>query len=428
MQDKNTQHTSPSSTTDLGWERMAALLDAEMPTQAAEAPHRRQKRGLIWLWLLVGFVITAGAAATIYQYKHMAPKQPEKPAKEGFNPAIAHAQQAGKAAIPAAGEKTAAATTTVRAISPSTVQSVPSLQQKQVVVGMIASGPESVTPFIQQADVSTTMPDAQSTLAQHVVYSVPASDRWTDASPLLKASVPTSILRAQPDLGFESALKTKRNNRKKVRFGVELATGIAVGTGSVENFSAGAIAMWKPRAMVSARSGLLVGRNTGDLYMPASTRQSLAGDPNGFTVDNSTPLQALESRAFSGQAYRFQAVTLQLPAVLSYYLSPRLNVEGGITAGLLLNLQNVTEASGEFDQLTNVGTSPTANFSQAQLSDAVSNSVARWELLASAGLRCQITPKFSIGLHYQHGLNDLLPDSNLQAMQRNVRLSGAMLF
>ncbi len=80
------------------------------------------------------------------------------------------------------------------------------------------------------------------------------------------------------------------------------------------------------------------------------------------------------------------------------------------------------------DQLTNTGSSPTANFSQAQISSAVSNSVARWELLASAGLRCQLTPKFSVGLHYQHGLNDLLPDSSLQAMQRNVRLSGTMLF
>lgn len=422
MQDKNTYFTAQSSPADLGWERMATLLDAEMPAQAAEAPNRGKKRGLIWLWLLVGFGITAGAAATIYQHKHTAPLQPEKPAKEGFNPAIAQVERTSSSIETAVA--VAEPATTMRQTN---LALLPAAQQHTAAVAILASMPESAETIALPTHVETAS-SLEPNLAGDVAYSTLQHTRWAGASPMLQAAVPSSLLTAQPDLGLEAQLKTKRNTRKKIRFGVELATGIVAGTGSVENFSAGAIAVWKPGALVAARSGLLAGSHTGDLYMPTSARQSLANDPNGTLFDNSNPLQAIESRAFSGQTYRFQAVTLQLPAVLSYYLSPRLSVEGGITAGLLLNLQNVAEASGELDQLTNTGASPTANFSQAQLSDAVSNSVARWELLASAGLRCQITPKFSVGLHYQHGLNDLLPDSSLQAMQRNVRLSGAMLF
>jgi hypothetical protein len=423
MQDKNTYFTAQSSPADLGWERMATLLDAEMPAQAALAPNRGKKRGLIWLWLLVGFVITAGAAATIYQHQRTVPQQPEKPAKEGFNPAIAQVERSNSSSETAVA--VAEPATTMRQM---TLAVLPTAQQHSVAaVATLTSMPESAETIVNPTYVETA-PKLEPNVAANVAFSTPQHTRWAGASPMLQTAVPSSLLTAQPDLGLEAQLKTKRNTRKKVRFGVELATGIVAGTGSIENFSAGAVAVWKPGALVAARSGLLAGSHTGDLYMPTSARQSLANDPNGLLFDNSNPLQAIESRAFSGQAYRFQAVTLQLPAMLSYYLSPRLSLEGGITAGLLLNLQNVAEASGELDQLTNTGASPTANFSQAQLSDAVSNSVARWELLASAGLRCQITPKFSVGLHYQHGLNDLLPDSSLQAMQRNVRLSGAMLF
>lgn len=421
MQDKYTNFSAQSSPADLGWERMATLLDAEMPAQEAVAPNRGKKRGLIWLWLLVGFVITAGAAATMYQYKRPAPQQPEKPAKEGFNPAIAQVERTSSPSETAVA--VAEPATTMRQ---TTLALLPAAQKHSVAVAT-TSMPESDETIALPTYVEAA-PKLEPKVAGDIAYSTIQHTRWAGASPMLQAAVPSSLLTALPDLGLEAQLKTKRNTRKKIRFGVELATGIVAGTGNVENFSAGAVAVWKPGALVAARSGLLAGSHTGDLYMPTSARQSLANDPNGLLFDNSNPLQAIESRAFSGQAYRFQAVTLQLPAVLSYYLSPRLSVEGGITAGLLLNLQNVAEASGEFDQLTNTGTSPTANFSQAQLSDAVSNSVARWELLASAGLRCQITPKFSVGLHYQHGLNDLLPDSSLQAMQRNVRLSGAMLF
>ena len=422
MQDKNTYFTAQSSPADLGWERMATLLDAEMPAQAAVAPNRGKKRGLIWLWLLVGFVITAGAAATMYQNKRTAPQQPEKPAKEGFNPAIAQVERTSSPSETAVA--VAEPATTMRQ---TTLALLPAAQQHTAAVAILTSMPESTETIALPTPVETAS-SLEPNYAGDVAYSTLQHTRWAGASPMLQAAVPSSLLTAQPDLGLEAQLKTKRNTRKKIRFGVELATGIVAGTGNVENFSAGAVAVWKPGALVAVRSGLLAGSHTGDLYMPTSARQSLANEPNGTLFDNSNPLQAIESRAFSGQTYRFQAVTLQLPAVLSYYLSPRLSVEGGITAGLLLNLQNVAEASGELDQLTNTGASPTANFSQAQLSDAVSNSVARWELLASAGLRCQITPKFSVGLHYQHGLNDLLPDSSLQAMQRNVRLSGAMLF
>jgi len=423
MQDKNTYFTTQSSPADLGWERMASLLDAEMPAQAAAvAPHRSKKRGLIWLWLLVGFVITAGAAATIYQHQRTAPQQPEKPATEGYNPAMAQVERTNSTGEPAVAVAEPATTT-----SPTTLTALPATQQRTVAVSQLTSMQESAKTVVIPTYVETT-PNLEPIVAGDVAHSAPQHKRWAGASPMLPAASPSSLLSAQPDLGLETPLKSKRNPRKKVRFGVEMATGIVAGTGSVENFSAGAIAVWKPGKLVAARSGLLAGSHTGDLYMPTSARQSLASDPNGTLFDNSNPLQAIENRAFSGQSYRFQAVTLQLPAVLSYYLSPRLRVEGGLTAGLLLNLQNVTEASGEADLLTNTGASPTSNFSQAQLSSAVSNSVARFELLASAGLRCQITPRFSVGLHYQHGLNDLLPDSSLQAMQRNVRLSGAMLF
>lgn len=423
MQDKYTHHTSPSSPADLGWERMAALLDAEMPVQHVATPSRSKKRGLIWLWLLAGLVIMAGTAATIYQYHRQAPEQPETPAAEGFNPAIAQLETPAEAVVSAFGKSSAPIAAT-SVIPPVSLAVVPALQERTATAAIPALlSAEVVDPLALSVPVETA-----SVLDQHVVYSALQTNHWAGASAMLQAAVPSSLLGTRPDLSLEPQQKTRRNMRKKVRFGVELGTGIAAGTGGVENFSAGVVAVWKPGISVAARSGLLAGSNTGDLYIPASARRALTNDPNGVGLDNNTPLQALENHAFSGQTYRFQAVTLQLPAILSYYLSPRLSIEGGVTAGLLLNLQNVSEAADELDVLVSTGSSPTANFSQAQLSDAVSNSIARWELLASAGLRCQITPRFSIGLHYQHGLNDLLPDSSLQAMQRNVRLSGAMLF
>ncbi|HRK81463.1 MAG: outer membrane beta-barrel protein [Saprospiraceae bacterium] len=427
MQDKYTHHTSSSSPADLGWERMAALLDAEMPAQASAAPNSRKRRGLIWLWLLAGFIITAGAAATIYQHQRPAQEQlPEKPAVEALKPVMAQVERPTETVISASESTSVAEMKTVSPPSWATLTLSPAAQQHTMAATM-----QTASEYIESAASQTfteAAPAVESTQVQQVALTAPSVKRWAGASPMLQSAVPAGLLNARPDLGLEPTIKTKRNARKKVRFGVELATGIAAGSGSVGNFSAGAVAIWKPGTMISARSGLLAGSNTGDLFMSTAARQSLVNDPNSGMLDNSTPLQALESRAFSGQTYRFQAVTLQLPAMLSYYLSPRLSVEGGVTAGLLLNLQNVVESSSEMDQLTNTGSSPTANFSQAQISSAVSNSVARWELLASAGLRCRLTPKFSVGLHYQHGLNDLLPDSSLQAMQRNVRLSGTMLF
>lgn len=429
MQDKYTpQHSPSSSSADLGWKRMSALLDAEMPVQAAETPNRNKKRALIWLWLLAGIMISAGAAVTIYQHHRPAQEQQlKKPASQVFNPAIAAMERPTEAGMPASEKPSLAATKTTNATSVATLALAPATQQRPKAATM----PTPISEHIESASspASTeTVSTIESPQVRHMAVATPAPPRWAGASPVLQTATPSNLMTTHTVPGLEPVLKAKRNARKKLRFGVELATGIATGSGGVGNISAGAIAVWKPSALVAVRTGLLAGSNTGDLYMPIAARQSLASDPNGILFDNSTPLSALESRAFSGQSYRFQAVTLQLPAMLSYYLSPRLSVEGGLTAGLLLNLQNVSEAAGEADQLTNTGTSPTANFSQAQISDAVSNSVARWELLASAGLRCQITPKFSIGLHYQHGLNDLLPDSSLQAMQRNVRLSGAMLF
>lgn len=426
MQDKYTHHTSQSSPADLGWERMAALLDAEMPAQVATTPNRSKKRGLIWLWLLTGIVIMAGAAVAIYQQKRPSLEPHQKPATEGFNPAIAQVESSVETDFSAAEKHLTLPESTI-AISPSAIMRTPSLiQYKNASVISDPLPPQQTLAAVPAMEIAA--PVSESILAEQWMPSAPPTNHRTIASPLLQSVVPAGLQYAQPNLDLDSPLKIKRSQRKKVRLGVELATGIATSSGGIENFSAGAIAVWKPGALVAARTGLLAGSNSGDLYMPTAARQSLANEPNGTLFDNSTPLNALESRAFSGQTYRFQAVTLQLPAILSYYLSPRLSVEGGLTAGLLLNLQNVSEATGEADQFVNTGSSPTANFSQAQLSSAVSNTATRFELLASAGLRCQITPKFSIGLHYQHGLNDLLPDSSLQAMQRNVRLSGAMLF
>jgi hypothetical protein len=415
MQDRKV-HEREEALVDLGWQRMAALLATEMPV--APAVESDKRRGLLWFWwLALAGLLAVGASMYFAHSKSTAPAQPlvVQPA-----PAMAQAETSPLAsdlepatateAVAAAAEQTpqTPAATQVLALSPRLSQprlaailpqtemlmdAVPTLKTNDYLLFLDANHAEAIT-------VAQTM----------------AAPPTIPGAPFAELEVPKVVPQwpAQP----------VRRLAKKVRLGAELAL---VGTAStgINGFAAGPVAEWKPGRRIAVQSGLHYGGTNYRLEQPLN--YSRDADPVGTPTSNFNPtIEALASSVSNGSNWNIRLRSLQMPVVASFQITPRIRLETGLTSARVWIARNAG-VNADTEQLFNSGQTAFL-YDQLQLRQAVGASTAQWEWIASAGVQYQISPHSSLRLHYQHGLNDLLTDSSLQARQRGWRMSGLAYF
>ncbi|MBX2929225.1 MAG: outer membrane beta-barrel protein [Saprospiraceae bacterium] len=412
MQDKKV-HEREEGLVDLGWQRMAALLATEMPVAAAAQSDKR--RGLLWFWwLALAGLLAVGASIYFTHSKSVTPAQPPV-----VQPAPAMAQTE---TIPSAtGLEAAADSEAVAAAAekmPNTSAGMPTLdlsprlpQPRLAALRLQTEASVDAIPTVRTNDYQL-FSDVNNVEAMAVAHTMAASPTIPGA-PFAELELPKTTP--------QWAVQPVRRLSKKLRFGAELVAGGDVSQ-AINSFAAGPVVEWKPGRRIAVQSGLLYGGTSHKLETGRHSPRNLdtQAPNNPFTA-----IQVVAVSVYNGSNWNLQLRSLQLPVIASYQITPRIRLESGLTSarvwvsgdpGVNADVENFTSgtASNQYDQL--------------QLERAVGASTAQWEWVASAGIQYRITPNTALRLHYQHGLNDLLADSSLQARQRGWKMSGLTYF
>ncbi len=414
MQDKNLQ-AQQETLADMGWQRMAVLLDVEMPVSGG-----KRRRGALWMWctLTAGVAIVAASFFFRYQQRPGELQQPLKTPAPSEVPAMASIPEQypveSDPAIPQIAATPPAASMQASAVS--SLRHVPAGRYAPLFAGLPAV-------LGHEKDVlenSTTMNDAW--LAPPAL--LPALDSRLpahfSATPLPGLPLAAIDCRTTTDLHWEK--NPAKPLRKKVRWGAEAAVGVSPSAG-VNTLAAGPVMEYKTGRRFALRGGLQVSTASYTLSSSGGGARS-SNDPGpGVNFDN-TAIGVVASSVRDGYNWTFRANSLQVPLTASLAALPRLWIETGITPSYIWTTQNAS-VDAAFESVQ----PPVQNaFSTQDLGRAVSNSTERFELLLAAGVRYLVSPQFSVGLHYQVGLNDLQPLQTVQARQQNLRISGMMYF
>ncbi len=411
MQDKDLQ-ARQESLADVGWQRMAVLLDAQMPVSG-----RKKRRGGLWLWWPVAAAVLIAASAVYVLYPHQnSGVKPGDPQPSIATPALADGGSPIKSSAQADVDKM----DPEQAPSQNAQSQKSSAPTRDLRVNATVSPVHTAMPLV--ADLYS---DVTGTLTPGVVYN-PATaleflEKWHET-----ATLPVLFPGALPAELSPHSLQSAdyRQKSRRFRFGVEAAAGISSFAG-LSALAIGPVAEFKAGRRWSVRSGL----------QAATARYTLtsgsAGLLRGANNDPATPVDVFDGTALglvassvnNGSVWTYSTRSVQMPLYIGYCILPRFRVEAGITPTYIWHAE---KATGEIDQESLVQTS--ANFSSAELDRAVVSSTERFEMLFSAGLRYQASPRWSMGVHYQTSLNDLQPLQALQARQQNLRLSGTMYF
>lgn len=415
MQDKKI-HEREEALVDLGWQRMAALLATEMPVAAAAPSDKR--RGLLWFWwlaLLAG-VLAVGTSMYFVFNKPAAPAHPV-----AVQPAPAMAQS----------EITPSTTGLEPATATEAVAAVAAEKAPHALVGMPIL---SLSPRLPQPRLAAILPQTEAPTEaiptaktnDHLLFSdannVEAiTVAHTMAPPPNIPGAPFAALEV-PKTSPQWAIQPVRRLSKKLRFGAELATGGDVSQG-INSFAAGPVVEWKPGRRIAVQSGLLYGGTSYGLKPAGSDSRNI--DIGSPVASFDTALQAVAASVSNGSNWTMRMRSLQMPLIASCQITPRIRLESGLTSARVW-LSGDPGVNADMETFVNVGTSN--QYNQLQLERAVSASTAQWEWVVSAGIQYRITPNTALRLHYQHGLNDLLADSSLQARQRGWKMSGLTYF
>ena len=444
MQDKNTS-SSREQLAELGWQRMAALLDAEIPV----VPAGKHRRGVLWFWLL-GMAFVLGAGAWALQYRHNSPP-PAQPMQTPPAP-----MRADKGPAPAAGQVASALS---EGKAPSTDR-----RKEQRGAEMFTSASELQVVYNQLPGSGAAVSEAAASAAPEIAFQeLPAPARpevlpeieWMRPRPVLAAAalptlptLPLAALSPSQDVP-QWAEAPKRRSPRKFRFGAEVVAGIVAPSGgtrldaaaprqqnfasrsanssnALSSFAAGPVVEWRVSPLFKLQSGLLAGSAMYDLALGGSVSMvDLAG-----SVDpaNNSALHAVANAVSSGYNWSVRMNSVQMPLMASYRITPRLWAEAGLTPARAW-ASGDGSVSGAAESLSDPsGINQTFAYDPATLERAVIASTGQWELTASAGLQYRLTPHLSLRLQYQHGINDLVEDQYLQAKQRNLRMSGLAYF
>ncbi|MBI5913900.1 MAG: outer membrane beta-barrel protein [Bacteroidetes bacterium] len=397
--------------TDRAWGEMSKMLDGEMPS----APKRR--RYPVWWWLpalLVAALLAGGAAYWFFSKQPAAKLRPDMPVA-GALPSVRTApgntadfqETAGGAQQPTVGPGSATASSNQPSSSqsgnffssknqvknaPSALknqppgQSSPAFSEQSKVEGKITVPLETLPPVegreatavpgkLTSAEFSLlvfaekTQPEVASKLPK------PASVRWSFEGSGLSALT-------SPATGFSGemiASKSLKNSRLSIESGV------------------GYTFVQQPLSVL-IENNAVVGPTTeiNENSLIEYTTKS-PGAP-GFDAQSNSPSQTWISQ---GLNLHYASVPVQA----AYWIGSRFTVHSGIRAGLLLDSRSDYTDSGILKSFSNSEQAADDNNPRTPFK------VSTLDFAAVSGFRYMVSQRLSLGVQYQFGLTDVLPEN-----------------
>ncbi len=415
---------------DIGWQRMAALLDREMPVQG-QARWRRLIVGWYWRVAVAAAVVAAGlfallrlgspadAKAVVHQEAiHATPHHPgewtlpEEPCPE----TSAVLLTAREEVVPIKTKPTPAALVSARYPVALTVHpSAPWL-------GEMTETPTAVQEETLPAAVSASAVASSASAATAGV--VPSLLSLVPPAPLASSTTNASVRSGAPMLHLSSPAAAAVRKPSCWRLGIEATVGLHAANNAL-TYGAGPIVEYRTASPVSLRGGLQMATVNYQLSAKNANRIQSDDEPvvTGGGQYGSDLMEVVARSVQRGYTWSFTSYSLQLPMVISYALRPRVMLEAGLSPALISTISQL-EGEVAFDALVSQTLPRNAEFYRS----AVDNSTERLALLLSAGARYRVAPNWSLGFYYQLSLNDLQPLSTIQARQQNMRLSGVYYF
>jgi opacity protein-like surface antigen len=350
---------------DKGWNNMSAMLDDALPV-------RRKKRPVLPFLLLLAFGLTA--AGVYFIPDRPAANQPATPALQQLTPAEARPQ--AKQEVP-----------------PGPVAAVKLPLEK---------ASSNIAVAIPALETSHPAPVSEIVVAEPLIFSpFRGMDTLAGISP-----APVQALTA---VGMITPTISSRKS-SSWRLGMEMGAGL-----QGQLFVAGPIVTKNLTDKLSIRTGLQLASSNYDLGLQASYLERFDTPDMTTAASGNSSAEALARSIADGQQWTVRTTAFQVPLVLAGKLHARFSLEAGLVPVFIFSKQS--EQNQDFFGLA------TANFTQFDLNNTISASTRHIDLRLMTGIRYNLSPNWSLGVHYQHNVINLQRLDALQTRQDGLQLS-----
>ncbi len=416
---------------DQAWEHMRQLLDQEMPEE------KKSRRLVVvpwWGWSAAASVLLLISAAVAWQFWSVSSSAPVA-AREKAGLSIASANEecnepdANTVVAQVRRRSSGAARPAQKTPLSALKKLIPAAPQPATLV--INSEKTSAYPILEtetSLDNNTfLLPEGKNTSAVIESSDILTLDRRTPPNLPYALRLANETPSPSPLPPFEptEVEKSAKNWKLGLEFGTHASGGSAVG-----GFSGGAVVQmpaasdkWRLRLGLNYTSL----QNSIDIQRGSATADAFAesAQNRGGVAPNSVDVKAPEFRLTTHQ--------LNLPAVLEYRAHRYLSVEGGLQGAYLLTARNLEGAERYQTVMISGYVPPTVKGFVNTLQSGTNGEVDiqqlyRWNVFALAGVTVYPTPKLGVRLQYQHGLRDILKDSDFSAFNHNFRVGAVYFF
>jgi hypothetical protein len=355
-----------------GWTKMSAMLDDAMPV-------RRKKRPVLPFLLLLGVLLSAAGFLLIPN--NTGPTKPDTPVSTP------------KATVPSA--------TPQAALPPA-----PPIAERQTNISSSATA--AIPAEAAAAAPIVLMNEIQDEMPTDLTFFSPFRGMDTLARLDLKPL----------DLANEEIILSGLANPRKSgswRLGVEMAAGF-----SGQQWAVGPVISRPVGEQFYFRTGLQLSSGNYNLVLQQSYQERFSTPDFSTGSMASSSAEALTQSIADGQVWAIQTTALQVPLLVGWKLNSRLSVETGLAPVFIFSKETVW---GQYF-MTNLA----INFSLIDLSSTIIATTRHLDLRGFAGMRYALSPKWSLGMHFQHNLVNLQRLDALQTRQDRVQISAMCYF
>ncbi len=426
MQDKSV-HINKKMT-DRGWGEMSKLLDQEMPTAG------QKRRRFVWLFLLLGLAVGLASGVFVVKYFTQTKTQPVETnipiaAEEAGEPGIRDAaslQPQADAENP--GQQMPETASGGSGISSKTTRPVAAAVVRQ---GKVESDAAHLPPAVfeknQQAGLAIQAKQVDAEKQQVASLQAPASGTLAKVEKLEK--LPLEQLPVTEHAA--PFVNTDPISGRPAGWAVYHSGLTAPGAG------AGGLAAGLVKSSIVKNSNFTLEGGVGYAYLQQPISVIFTSDIG--TVSTSSTFNSFSTvlgdarienkvgaTASAAKLLRtLQLHYLEVPLAASYRISPRLSLKGGLNAAVLLSSSSDYTTGGIFNRsfdLASIEEDQTeASFDYN--GEQPSAELNQLDLAATAGLDVRMTPRLGVGLGYQFGVVDLIPDNGAGDFNRMVRVT-----
>ncbi|MDX1939987.1 MAG: outer membrane beta-barrel protein [Saprospiraceae bacterium] len=250
----------------------------------------------------------------------------------------------------------------------------------------------------------------------------------------LKYENASSLPKPKPNLKLSSPPIEVDRKSKNWNIGLEFATYSSV-TAPVSGFSGGALVeVPVGNDKLNFRTGLNYSNRQNMIdIQPGSTTEALF---SGATKDaNNVPQFGTSSNVKVAEPdFSLTIHQLNLPAIVEYKFYKFLGLEGGLQASYLMTAQNLKGVDSYQNVLSASNYAQVRSFVNDLTTQANNNGKInidqfyRWDVMASAGFAVYPIQNLGVRFQYQHGLRDMLKNSQFEAFSNNFRVSAVYFF